>query len=77
MCVRLRGGGWILHFRMRGFPYLAAEVGLARNFRGVQSAAEGGGVGENSRQLRWDFSLLASRSVSRPSLFYTSLTPDL
>lgn len=40
----------------------------------VQSVLVGGAtaVWESSRQLRWDFSLLAARSVSRLSLLYTA-----
>lgn len=42
--------------------------------RWAQSVPMGGGtaVWESSRQLRWDFSLLASRSASRLSLLYTA-----
>lgn len=51
------------------------EVGLtSSNSSGVQSVLVGGGtaVWGHGRQLRWDFSLLASRSVSWLSLLYTA-----
>lgn len=52
-----------------------SEVGLtSSNSLRVQSVPVGGGTGvwENGRQLRWDFSLLASRSVSWLSLLYSA-----
>lgn len=47
---------------------------LQRFLRRAERVPMGGGtaVWESSRQLRWDFSLLASRSVSRLSLLYAA-----
>lgn len=78
-CVCVCVGGVDPPFSYAGVSLFSSRGGARPQFS--RSSKRSGGrreaVWENSRQLRWDFSLLASRSVSWLSLFYTSLAPIL